>query len=653
METLPDVYPLTGLQIGDIQSYVSQAFLYVAPLSRRLLVMVDNRPWSENKQSSSTRIWQFMVTKYRMSPFMNTRVAQNTLDIGSRCDSHDGHQSYHDKSKKFYRWLRLMDSSKLQEKYLHAVMNLSKSLHGFIVFEVAWKDVHGINYLNELQTDTSLALEVRTMKKWEFFDPEHASSCISHWFSDCISETQSLKDYLKKLTDLDLQNSSSRSLSGLEVSSLDVPHEKEFSDAQETPFKLKDMDTDGKGLCNKESIQYENDYIPDQKLCTLVPSDEKKSLMDIDAKDDALISPTNYADTLILFRFNDSLLPFKLKQIIMSDIRLLTLLESGLPSWVIFFHSYPLFCHFYRPWMRLLVKTLHVLVSLVTVIIGFYDLYKNVPLLKATAARLCGPLFDWIEAWDMVTRIQYLGTIFLLQNVQKSINWLLVMARTIKAILTVISKPLFGPLAEITSFIAPLWNVFADIGGLFSSTIWSSMESLYNVITALAEVFLWPFEVAYIYVCTTATLVYPIFCCIWELCILPARCGMTLASCVLSLLSKSYYLLKDIWETISSTFEFSYLSETEQSTFDSSVLQELWNDLFSQVFRAIRSIINGLLAFFISCNRHRLSLYNHMSAFLHHLAGLIRMTPHKRHCGEARQLEHSHQENLHECDLCK
>lgn len=82
---------------------------------------------------------------------MNTRVAQNTLDIGSRCDSHDGHQSYHDKSKKFYRWLRLMDSSKLQEKYLHAVMNLSKSLHGFIVFEVAWKDVHGINYLNELQ----------------------------------------------------------------------------------------------------------------------------------------------------------------------------------------------------------------------------------------------------------------------------------------------------------------------------------------------------------------------------------------------------------------------------------------------------------------------------------------------------------------------
>ncbi|RZR73681.1 hypothetical protein BHM03_00026944 [Ensete ventricosum] len=295
-ERIPNMYFFPR----DIQSYVSQAFLYVAPSSRRLLVMVDNRPWSENKQSSSTRLWQFMVTKVcpYSSPFFVGTFSFISKDHGSFCC---------------------------------------------------------------LTFNTSLALEVRTMKKWEFFDPEHASSCISYWFSDCISETQSLKDYLKKLTDLDLQNSGSQSLSSLEVSSLDVPHEKEFSDVQKTPFKPKDAKNDGEGLCNKERIRYENDYIPDQNLCTLVPSDEKKSLTDIDTKDDdALISPTNYADTLILFRFNDNLLPFKLKQIITSDIRLLTLLESGLPSWVIFFQSYPLFCHFYRPWMRLLVKTLHV-----------------------------------------------------------------------------------------------------------------------------------------------------------------------------------------------------------------------------------------------------------------------------------------------------
>ncbi|WOL03712.1 hypothetical protein Cni_G12432 [Canna indica] len=648
MDSLPDIYPLTGLQIGDIQAYVSHAFLYVAPLSKRLLVMVDNRPWLENKQSKSTRIWQMMVTKYRMSPFMNTRVAHKSHDIGSRCNSNDDHESYNDNTKKSYGWLRLMDSSKLQEKYFHAFMSLTNSLHGFIVFELAWKDVHGINYLNELQTDTSLALEVRTMKKWEFFDPEHASSCISLWFSESVFETQPLKDYLKKLTDIDLQNSSSQSQ---EVSSSDVPSEDEFSDVQESALGLEQTVDDG--LCNKGSIEYKNVYNVDQTLCTLGSPKKKKSLTTIDAAGEAYISPTHYSDTLILCRFNDSLLPFKLKQIIMSDIRLLTLLESGLPSWVIFFQSYPLFCHFYRPWMRLLVRTLHVMVSLVTVIIGFYDLYKNVPLLKATAARLCGPLFDWIETWDMVTRLRYLGTIFFLQNLQKCFNWILLVARTTKSILAVISRPLFCPLIEVIDIIYPLWNAFANTFDVFTSTVWSMVESMYTVIVTFAGVFLWPFEIIYIYFRTTATLIYPILCCIWELFLLPVRCAITLTTCFLSLLSKTYYLLKDIWETISSTFEFSYLSETEQSSFDSSVLKELWNDLFSQVFRATRSILNGLVTFFISCNRHRLSLYNHLCVFVRHLARSINLTPHTCRRKEPHKLEHNNEEVHHECDRCK
>ena len=44
-----------------------------------------------------------------------------------------------------------------------------------------------------------------------------------------------------------------------------------------------------------------------------------------------------YRDVLISLRFNDCDLPFKLKDIIMSELRLLTLLEAGLPSWVYFF----------------------------------------------------------------------------------------------------------------------------------------------------------------------------------------------------------------------------------------------------------------------------------------------------------------------------
>ncbi|XP_052627383.1 uncharacterized protein LOC128133908 [Lactuca sativa] len=112
---------------------------------------------------------------------------------------------------------------------------------------------------------------------------------------------------------------------------------------------------------------------------------------------DETAEPSESRDVLLLFKFNNHDLPFELKEIIVSDLRLLTLLEAGLPSWVIFSQSYPVFCHSYRPWMCPLARALYVIISIVTVVIGFYDLYKNVPVLKATASRLCGPLFDWIE----------------------------------------------------------------------------------------------------------------------------------------------------------------------------------------------------------------------------------------------------------------
>jgi hypothetical protein len=42
-----------------------------------------------------------------------------------------------------------------------------------------------------------------------------------------------------------------------------------------------------------------------------------------------------------------------------------------------------------------------------------------------------------------------------------------------------------------------------------------------------------------------------------------------------------------------------------------------------QVFRAVRSIVNGFVAFFTACNRHRLSIYNHMVACLFRLTAIL------------------------------
>jgi hypothetical protein len=279
------------------------------------------------------------------------------------------------------------------------------------------------------------------------------------------------------------------------------------------------------------------------------------------------VAPAQYSDTLILFRFRDSLLPLKLRQIIMSDIRLLTLLESGLPSWVIFFQSYPLLCQLYRPWMRPLVRSLYLLASLVTVLIGFYDLYKNVPLLKSAAARICGPLFGWIETWDMVTRIQYLGTILFLRNLRKCLQSLLALVRTVAAPLVQAAGPLLASCAQLWGLLgaglAPAWALLVDLAEL----LWAPFDLVLDNVAGC----LWP---------------------LLQVALLPVRGAAALAG---SLLSATYNFSKDIWETMSSIFELNHMSEAQQSGFDMSQIKTLWNDLFSQVRTSFASTMHVTL----------------------------------------------------------
>jgi hypothetical protein len=51
---------------------------------------------------------------------------------------------------------------------------------------------------------------------------------------------------------------------------------------------------------------------------------------------------------------------------------------------------------------------------------------------------------------------------------------------------------------------------------------------------------------------------------------------------------------------------FSTFQGTKAVTPGPSMWRALWNDIFSKVFRAVRSIVNGFMAFFTACNRHRL-----------------------------------------------
>jgi hypothetical protein len=85
-------------------------------------------------------------------------------------------------------------------------------------------------------------------------------------------------------------------------------------------------------------------------------------------------------DLTIVAYFDDPILPFALKEVInmREKKQLLRLYEASLPSWTVVLAQYG----FYKPWLRFAVKYIVFIASLITMALGFWDLYKNVPIFK-------------------------------------------------------------------------------------------------------------------------------------------------------------------------------------------------------------------------------------------------------------------------------
>ncbi|GLT24944.1 hypothetical protein SLA2020_001050 [Shorea laevis] len=604
MESFPDIYPLKSLQIGNIKSYLSQTFLFFTPVSHKILILVDNQSWRMKKHSRSTHLRELMSTKYRMSPFRNNRTLVRSPSLRHRFSSYE--------KKNLCRWLPIISMATLKENAPFSLMSLYKALHGFIVFEVAWTDVHGINYLNVLQTDASLALEVKSLRKWEFNGVDQALSCISSWFSGTPSEAQTLGINLMILYD----RVPSCSPRGITVGSKELL----FCDASQAELFSEDVFFDVRECCldtDEKSI-----------LCcgAVEPMYAKRA------------EPMEYKHTLLLFRFNDRDLPFKLKQIIMSDIKLLALLEQGLPSWVIFLQSYPLFCKMYRHWMRPLMRTLYILISLITVVIGFYDLYKNVPLLKAAASHLCGPLFKWIEAWDMLSRMRYLGTILFLQNLEKAVKWFLIILQFVKFPMVLLTRPLMQPLKEIMDLLILLWSFFAEKVEEFYLTVWVLVEPLCSLILDFVVILFMPFVLLYSYILSLVTLISPLFHIIWELFLVSIQGCLLLANSAASLFSGFYQMFKGVF-TVSTTSmnQLTYLAQVTPKSSEISHWHSLWNDLNSKVFRSLRNVINGLVAFISSCSPHRFSIYSRIRDIFWQLCHVLQLAPRRYICSRQQE----------------
>lgn len=96
-----------------------------------------------------------------MSPFANTRGRKGKKDTTEFIEQKVRSKSSNH-SQNLKKWFSVVNAATLSRKRallpvkklrssLLANSKLHRTLFGFIVFQVVWKDVRGINYLNELQ----------------------------------------------------------------------------------------------------------------------------------------------------------------------------------------------------------------------------------------------------------------------------------------------------------------------------------------------------------------------------------------------------------------------------------------------------------------------------------------------------------------------
>ncbi|EFJ18517.1 hypothetical protein SELMODRAFT_419929 [Selaginella moellendorffii] len=618
------LYLLVSLQIGDIQSYRSELFLFMPCDNASLVFLVDNGPWSVSKSLGlrPTEFWPFVVAKSRVSPFANQRLSSRSDKLemgGSGGDSINvGLKHLH-----LYNWDSIYGIIRRHYKSLVHSGILCPQFHGCVGFEVSWADVRGMNYTNELQTDTCLSLEVKQMRKREFDCLEHA---LDFYGSHC---------------GLGSKQSGKRGRCQADI----------FVDADRCKRQCVDEDGVDRYAADGGFFSPVRQVWPPESESTV--TDAEKDIMDLTLETDLPCSPYSpsdestqspvfcsrrklrssrdeatkhspevpvahiYKDALVVFRFSDPLLPFELRDIITSDQRLLKMLESGLFPWVIFMQSYPVFCNIYRPWMRPLARTIYFLISVVTVMIGFYDLYKNVPVLKATASHMLGPLFEWIESWEMVSRLKYLGTMLVLQNYEKAFAWVFLIVKSVRQLASLVMKPVMEPLQLLWSFFLPFWATFVQGTQSLQLVLESFFASTLCAVSYALSFVTWPFWVLLTTVTNlVSSIMGPVLPAFRVVLVLGDYARQYAAAIWTSFSQELLNLLKQSWTATSQSFQLWTASSAVQTSRTPSMWRILWDDLFSKVFRAVRYILNGLVAFFTALNRHRLSIYNNIVAFL-------------------------------------
>lgn len=318
------------------------------------------------------------------------------------------------------------------------------------------------------------------------------------------------------------------------------------------------------------------------------PRDHQMTMGTMNTEDDAEanaheVHVTEYSNIMLLAYFDDPLIPYFMQGLVKREgnKRLLRMYENGLPSWAVFLPSYGLF---YRPWMRTVMTFLIFCVSLSTMLLGFYDLYKHIPLLRSTLFSVFGPLLEWFEQ-AIVLRLSFL------------LGYLLASSHYFRAFLQVSIGPFFDLIAGIGECLIPLrmvWELFATV--------------LYPVYFLVRFCFLVVFEV----INQAKNIVVMT---VW----LPADLTLFTYNSAISLVYGIGYILSGLLAFLKALIRTAETNrqviETASSLSLLASVREFWQNIFRHVLKGITSIYHFTV--YTSCNvyKYKESIWLDLCAF--------------------------------------
>lgn len=120
----------------------------------------------------------------------------------------------------------------------------------------------------------------------------------------------------------------------------------------------------------------------------------------------------------------------------------------------------------------------------------------------------------------------------------------------------------------------------------------------------------------------------PLFYSLWKLCQVPLGVCSAMGNHAASFCTGIYQVLEGLLMIIlNRVTEIGHLAtrlfDAKPTTNEVSVWNSLWKDLFSKLFRALRSVLYGLIAFLDSFNRHRLSTSNQLRKYSRRMSRLL------------------------------